>query len=64
MSKKNSKAAKHTASKSTPKENPTPNHNEVFKSVEDLGTDLLSGTKSKWLDWVGSLLKYISNKLK
>jgi hypothetical protein len=66
MSKKNSKESKQPTPKIILKENPTPtpNHNQVFKSVEDLGTDLLSGSKSKWLDWAGSFLKYISNKLK
>jgi hypothetical protein len=64
MSKKKTKTVKNPVAKPTNKEETTPSPNELFESVENLGKDLLSGSKSKWLSWVGNLLKYLSNKVK
>lgn len=37
---------------------------EVIDSFEALGKDLSSGSKSKWLNWLSVLFKYLSNKIK
>lgn len=63
-----SKNRNKTTKKSPEKKNSVPPVEkpkvEVIESFETLGKDLLSGSKSKWLNWLSVLFKYLSNKIK